>query len=71
MTQTRKPTPFVPSIWAPTHTTSTHAKHPGLGMANMPHYPGDTEETYACERMMLPFAWTGKGFEAAPAPSMT
>ena len=69
--QTRKPTPFVPSIWAPTHTTSTHAKHPGLGMADTPHHPGDTEETYACERTTLPFAWTGKGFEDAPAPSTT
>ena len=48
-----------------------HAKHPGLGMANTPHHPGDTEETYTCERTMLPFAWTGKGFKAAPVPSMT
>ena len=69
--QTQKPTLFVPSVWAPTHTMSTHVKHPGLGMANMPHHPGDTEETYTCERTTLPFAWTGKGFEAAPAPSTT
>ena len=40
-------------------------------MADTPHHPGDTEETYACERTTLPFAWTGKGFEAAPAPSTT
>ena len=68
---TQKPTPFVPSVWAPMHTTSMHAKHPGLGTANTPHHPGDTEETYTCERMTLPSAWTGKGFEAAPVPSMT
>ena len=53
------------------HATSTHAKHPGLGMADMPHHPGNTEETYTCKRTMLPFAWTGKGFEDAPAPSTT
>ena len=53
------------------HTTSMHAKHPGLGTANTPHHPGDTEETYTCERTTLPSAWTGKGFEAAPVPSMT
>ena len=35
------------------------------------HHPGDTEETYTCERTTLPFAWTGKGFGAAPVPSMT
>ena len=53
------------------HTTSMHVKHPGLGMADTPHHPGDTEETYACERTTLPFAGTGKGFKAAPAPSTT
>ena len=67
MAQTQKPTLFVPSVWAPIHTMSMYAKHPGLGMANMPHHPGDTEETYTCKRTMLPFAWTGKGFEAAPS----
>ena len=71
MAQTQKPTPFVPSAWAPTCTMSMHAMLPGHGMVGTPQWPEDKEATCAFERMMLPSVWTGRDFEAATAPSTT
>ena len=50
---------------------STHATFPGHGTAGKLQWPKDTEATYAYKGIILPSAWTGKDFEAAPVPSMT
>ena len=70
MAQTRKPTPFVPSAWAPTHTMSTLAPAPSHGMVGMWQWPKGTKETSDYNGMTPLSAWTGKGGKAVPAPSM-
>ena len=71
MAQTQKPTPFVPSTWAPTCTTSTLETAPSHGMVGTQQWPKDTKETSNYNGTMPLSAWTGKGSEAIPAPSTT
>ena len=69
--QTREPTLFVPSAWAPTCTTSMHARHPRHGMGNMQHLSKETRMSYTCERAIPQSASTGSKPEVAPATNTT
>ena len=69
--QTRKPIPFVPSVWAHTCTTSSLAMPPGHGTVITQHWPKDPEATFAYGETTLPSAWSGKEPKAASVPSTT
>ena len=71
MAQTQEPTLFVPSAWAPTHTTSMCVRHPRHGMGDTQHSLKETRTSYAHERATPRSASTGSKPKVAPATSMT